>query len=170
MTITRVRGQLSATTITDNIAMDMVQRIQHHSAFIKMLCSFFRYSLPVNFQAVVMKPHRKAQKKLGDCLRQLYGHLDANHIAIEADVSQLLRYLVLIIEVQRHVTLQLILNVQNYNNPKGLFTSDMYMYVTAASCTSFYIIQNIDLPGLSFGQQDYHPYVCFKVNLNLLGK
>ena len=36
---------------------------------------------------------------------------------------------------------------------------------------SFFHFQNIDLPGLAqFGQQDYHPYVFFKVNLNLLEK
>ena len=46
-----------------------------------------RYSLPVNFQAVVMKPHRKAQKKLTETLNQLYGHLDAKFIASEIEVS-----------------------------------------------------------------------------------
>ena len=34
----------------------------------------------------------------------------------------------------------------------------------------FLFLQNIDLPGLSFGQQDYYPYVFFKLNLNLLEK
>ena len=28
----------------------------------------------------------------------------------------------------------------------------------------------VDMPGLTFGQQDYHPYVFFKLNLNLLEK
>jgi hypothetical protein len=28
----------------------------------------------------------------------------------------------------------------------------------------------LDVPGLTFGQQDYHPYVFFKLNLNLLEK
>lgn len=32
------------------------------------------------------------------------------------------------------------------------------------------ILQSVDLPGLSFGQQDYYPYVFFKLNLNLLEK
>lgn len=34
----------------------------------------------------------------------------------------------------------------------------------------YFIFQNVDLPGLSFGQQDYYPYVFFKLNLNLLEK
>ena len=47
-----------------------------------------RYSLPVNFQAVVMKPHRRSQKKLTETLNQMYGHLDSKYIASEAtDVS-----------------------------------------------------------------------------------
>jgi V-type H+-transporting ATPase subunit C len=75
--------------------------------------SVLRYSLPVNFQAVVMRPNRKAQKKLTETLNQLYGHLDSRYI--ESEVEQ------------------------------------------------------IDLPGLAgLSQQDYHPYVFFKVNLNLL--
>lgn len=32
-------------------------------------------------------------------------------------------------------------------------------------------LQQIDMPGLAgLGQQDYYPYVFFKVNLNLLDK
>ncbi len=46
----------------------------------------YRYSLPVNFQAVIMKPHRKSQKKLTEILNGLYGHLDSNYIASEAEV------------------------------------------------------------------------------------
>ncbi|CAI8026272.1 V-type proton ATPase subunit C [Geodia barretti] len=77
--------------------------------------SVLRYSLPVNFQAVVMKPNKKAQKKLTETLNQLYGHLDSRFIESEAE--------------------------------------------------------QIDMPGLAgLGQQDYHPYVFFKVNLNLLEK
>ena len=34
-----------------------------------------------------MKPHRKAQKKLTETLNHLYGHLDVEFIASEADVS-----------------------------------------------------------------------------------
>ena len=52
-----------------------------------ILLNLHRYSLPVNFQAVVMKPHRKAQKKLTETLNQLYGHLDAKFIASEIEVS-----------------------------------------------------------------------------------
>jgi V-type H+-transporting ATPase subunit C len=75
--------------------------------------SVLRYSLPVNFQAVVMKPNKKAHKRLTETLNQLYGHLDSRFIESEAE--------------------------------------------------------QIDMPGLAgLGQQDYHPYVFFKVNLNLL--
>ena len=28
----------------------------------------------------------------------------------------------------------------------------------------------LDMHGLSFGQQDYHPYVFFEIDLNLLAK
>lgn len=76
--------------------------------------SVLRYSLPVNFQAVVMKPHRKAQKKLTETLNHMYGHLDSKYLANEA--------------------------------------------------------ADLDVPGLTFGQQDYQPYVFFKLNLNLLEK
>ncbi|XP_064384156.1 V-type proton ATPase subunit C 1-A-like [Halichondria panicea] len=76
--------------------------------------SVLRYSLPVNFQAVIMKPHRKSQKKLTEILNGLYGHLDSNYIASEAEM--------------------------------------------------------LDMQGLSFGQQDYHPYVFFEIDLNLLAK
>ena len=46
-----------------------------------------RYSLPVNFQAVVMKPNKKAQKRLTETLNQLYGHLDSRFIESEAEVG-----------------------------------------------------------------------------------
>ena len=46
-----------------------------------------RYSLPVNFQAVVMKPNKKAHKRLTETLNQLYGHLDSRFIESEAEVS-----------------------------------------------------------------------------------
>ncbi|CAH2098072.1 unnamed protein product [Euphydryas editha] len=38
--------------------------------------SVLRYGLPVNFQAVVMRPSRKSVKKLREVLQQLYAHLD----------------------------------------------------------------------------------------------
>ena len=42
----------------------------------------------MNFQAVVMKPHRKAHKRVTDTLTQMYTHLDSKFIASEsADVS-----------------------------------------------------------------------------------
>ena len=38
----------------------------------------------MNFQAVVLKPHKKSQKKLTETLNQMYGHLDSKYLANEA--------------------------------------------------------------------------------------
>ena len=48
----------------------------------------YRYGLPVNFLSVVLKPHRKAQKKTEDALKDQYGYLDSKFVANEVDVSQ----------------------------------------------------------------------------------
>ncbi|XP_063225261.1 V-type proton ATPase subunit C isoform X1 [Bacillus rossius redtenbacheri] len=40
--------------------------------------SVLRYGLPVNFQAVLLHPHKKSTKRLRDVLNQLYGHLDSS--------------------------------------------------------------------------------------------
>eukprot|EP00117_Sycon_ciliatum_P011825 scpid10892/ scgid13135/ V-type proton ATPase subunit C; Vacuolar proton pump subunit C len=49
---------------------------------IKMLRVFvesvLRYGLPVNFQAVLMEPHRKSHRRLRDTLDALYAHLEAS--------------------------------------------------------------------------------------------
>lgn len=51
--------------------------------------SVLRYGLPVNFQAILVHPNKKSQKRLRDVLNQLYGHLDgsAQGNAGNADVS-----------------------------------------------------------------------------------
>ena len=36
-----------------------------------------RYGLPVNFQAMVLLPQKKTQKKLREALNQLYAYLDS---------------------------------------------------------------------------------------------
>lgn len=49
-----------------------------------------RYGLPVNFQAILIHPNKKNQKRLRDVLNQLYGHLDgsaAGSSSVNADVS-----------------------------------------------------------------------------------
>ena len=56
-------------------------------SFIGFIFPFFRYGLPVNFCSVVLKPHRKSQKKTEDVLKDLYGYLDSKFVANEADVS-----------------------------------------------------------------------------------
>jgi hypothetical protein len=39
-----------------------------------------RYGLPVNFQAMLLHPHKKNTKRLRDVLNQLYGHLDSSAV------------------------------------------------------------------------------------------
>lgn len=40
--------------------------------------SVLRYGLPVNFQAMLLLPNKRTQKKLRETLNQLYGHLDGS--------------------------------------------------------------------------------------------
>lgn len=54
------------------------------------LIFLFRYGLPVNFQAILIHPNKKSQKRLKDVLQQLYGHLDGSGgsgAGNQADVS-----------------------------------------------------------------------------------
>lgn len=43
--------------------------------------SVLRYGLPVNFQAVVLQPNKRSQKRLREVLSQLYRHLDNAHVS-----------------------------------------------------------------------------------------
>ena len=52
--------------------------------------SVLRYGLPVNFQAMVLLPQKKTQKKLRDVLNQQYIHLDSPGGGSSADVSFLI--------------------------------------------------------------------------------
>ena len=56
----------------------------------------------------------------------------------------------------------------SYGHPFILGCNLAYLVCNFVFC--FFFLQNVDLPGLSFGQQDYYPYVFFKLNLNLLEK
>lgn len=47
----------------------------------KMIC---RYGLPVNFQAILLHPHKKCARRLRDVLNQLYAHLDSSATASTA--------------------------------------------------------------------------------------
>lgn len=78
--------------------------------------SVLRYGLPVNFQAMLLHPHKKSVKRLRDALNQLYAHLDSS--------------------------------------TQG----------GAAGGAS----DNVDIPGLGFGQSDYYPYVYYKINIDML--
>ncbi|XP_059468919.1 V-type proton ATPase subunit C [Neocloeon triangulifer] len=50
----------------------------HVKALRVFIESVLRYGLPVNFQAMLLHPHKKSQKRLRDVLNQLYGHLDSS--------------------------------------------------------------------------------------------
>ena len=51
-----------------------------------------RYGLPVNFQAMLLRPQKKMSKRLRDVLNQLYSHLDNSAYtgggAVGGDVSR----------------------------------------------------------------------------------
>lgn len=77
--------------------------------------SVLRYGLPVNFQAILIHPNKKNQKRLRDVLNQLYGHLDGS---------------------------------------------------TGGS--SNVGVDNVDIPGLGFGQSEYFPYVFYKLGVDMV--
>jgi len=76
--------------------------------------SVLRYGLPVNFQAILIHPNKKNQKRLRDVLNQLYGHLDGS------------------------------------------------------ASSSAVNVDNVDIPGLGFGQSEYFPYVFYKLNVDMV--
>lgn len=76
--------------------------------------SVLRYGLPVNFQAILIHPNKKNQKRLRDLLNQLYGHLDGS------------------------------------------------------ASTSSSNADNVDIPGLGFGQSEYYPYVFYKLGIDMV--
>ncbi|XP_011687853.1 PREDICTED: V-type proton ATPase subunit C [Wasmannia auropunctata] len=78
--------------------------------------SVLRYGLPVNFQAILLHPHKKCARRLRDALNQLYAHLDSSATGSTAQHSQ----------------------------------------------------DNVDIPGLGFGQSDYFPYVYYKINVDMV--
>lgn len=58
-----------------------------------VLC-VLRYGLPVNFQAMIMLPNKRSQKRLREVLNQLYSHLDTTSMS-GSDVSVYLIHLYL---------------------------------------------------------------------------
>ncbi|XP_026826261.1 V-type proton ATPase subunit C isoform X2 [Ooceraea biroi] len=79
--------------------------------------SVLRYGLPVNFQAILLHPHKKCARRLRDALNQLYAHLDSS---------------------------------------------------ATASTAAQHNQDNVDIPGLGFGQSDYFPYVYYKINVDMV--
>ncbi|KAK7099515.1 V-type proton ATPase subunit C-like isoform X2 [Littorina saxatilis] len=52
--------------------------------------SVLRYGLPVNFQAMVLVPNKRSQKRLRDVLKQLYQHLDNSSLSFKDGDSQMM--------------------------------------------------------------------------------
>lgn len=77
--------------------------------------SVLRYGLPVNFQAILLRPHKKSMKRLRDVLNQLYAHLDSS-----------------------------------------------------ATASAAHNQDSVDIAGLGFGQNDYFPYVYYKINVDMV--
>ncbi|KAK1333288.1 hypothetical protein QTO34_006829 [Cnephaeus nilssonii] len=76
--------------------------------------SSWRYGLPVNFQAVLLQPHKKSStKRLREVLNSVFRHLDQVAAASMLDAA-------------------------------------------------------VDIPGLQLNNQDYYPYVYFRIDLGLL--
>lgn len=76
--------------------------------------SVLRYGLPVNFQAVLLQPHKKSStKRLREVLNSVFRHLDEVAAASMLDAA-------------------------------------------------------MDIPGLQLNNQDYYPYVYFRIDLSLL--
>ncbi|XP_029053059.1 V-type proton ATPase subunit Vha44 isoform X1 [Osmia lignaria lignaria] len=76
--------------------------------------SVLRYGLPVNFQAILLHPHKKCARRLRDVLNQLYAHLDSSATSSAGNQD------------------------------------------------------SVDIPGLGFGQNDYFPYVYYKINVDMV--
>lgn len=97
-----------------------------------------RYGLPVNFQAILIHPNKKSTKRLRDVLQQLYGHLDGSAASSGGNAD--------VSVLQCGVKCS-----------KQLFTIFL-----------FFFLQNVDIPGLGFGQSEYFPYVYYKLNIDMV--
>lgn len=111
----------------------------------------------MNFQAILIHPNKKSTKRLRDVLNQLYSHLDgsASAPAGNADVSiPTLRVLF----ASRRIFRQLSKLIYLYLNNKTDMTANLIQF----------ILQNVDIPGLGFGQSEYYPYVHYKLNIDMV--
>lgn len=50
--------------------------------------SVLRYGLPVNFQAILLQPQKRCERRLRDVLNQLYAHLDSSATTSAAQANQ----------------------------------------------------------------------------------
>lgn len=60
----------------------------HVNALRVFVESVLRYGLPVNFQAILLHPHKKCARRLRDVLNQLYAHLDSSATGTTAQHNQ----------------------------------------------------------------------------------
>ena len=111
--------------------------------------SVLRYGLPVNFQAMVLLPQKKTQKKLRDVLNQQYIHLDSPGGGSSADVSFwiLVRLYEMSISIKYYA--EWWLPFDNFSNILFIFQMEMPA-------------------GLGFSNAEYYPYVYYKVNLDMI--
>lgn len=62
--------------------------VQHVNGSFSFLYVCVRYGLPVNFQAMLLQPHKKNMKKLREVLYELYKHLDSSAAIIDVSFQQ----------------------------------------------------------------------------------
>ncbi len=93
----------------------------------------------MNFQAMLLQPNKKNMKKLREVLYELYKHLDSSAAAI-IDVG--------------YVSVLRGLNTRN----DLIFESSFFPFQQST----------MDIPGLNLSQQEYYPYVYYKIDCNLL--
>ena len=144
--------------------------------------SVLRYGLPVNFAAFLIFPNKKSTKRLHDVLNNLYGHLDGGASVQSSN---------LIMDVSTFIINNLFEfegSFYDSNGNKKLSEKQFYnkcfpiifkIFDKKRSLEPFsfffflwiqliFIFQNVDIPGLSFGQSEYYPYVCYKINIEMV--
>lgn len=109
-----------------------------------------RYGLPVNFQAMLLQPNKRNMKKLREVLYDLYKHLDSSAAIIDVSLQKLMEFCFVICCEDDHC--------HACDSPAcGLVW---------CVCSSFQA--SMDIPGLNLSQQEYYPYVYYKIDCNLL--
>jgi len=64
--------------------------LTRHTLLGELLCwMLFRFGLPVNFQPILVVPHRKSERQLQSVLHRLFSYLDSTADPAGVDVSHL---------------------------------------------------------------------------------